>query len=68
MVHVSGCRVFVWGFREGQGDLSSGLSQTGGKSCRAVSRSGLGCSGTVFLMVGAGRDCGREGWDPSRYW
>ncbi len=31
MVHVAGGRGFVWGFREGQGDLSSGLSQPGGK-------------------------------------
>ncbi len=31
MVHVSGGRGFVWGFREGRGDLSSGLSQPGGK-------------------------------------
>ncbi len=31
-VHVSGGRGFVWGFREGWGDLSSGLSQPGGKS------------------------------------
>ncbi len=50
----------------GWGDLSSGLSQPGGKSCWAVWRSGLWCSGTVFLMVGAGRDCGRGGWGPSR--
>ncbi len=27
MVHVSGGRGFVWGFREGRGELSSGLSQ-----------------------------------------
>ncbi len=27
MVHVSGGRGFLWGFREGRGDLSSGLSQ-----------------------------------------
>ncbi len=33
MVHVSGGRGFVWGFREGWGKLSSGLSQHGGKSC-----------------------------------
>ncbi len=25
--------VFAWGFRGGRGDLSSGLSQPGGKSC-----------------------------------
>ncbi len=37
MVHVSGCRVFVWGFREGQRDLSLGLSQPGEK---AVEQSG----------------------------
>ncbi len=54
------------GFRGGRGNLSSGLSQPGGKSCWAVWRSGLWCSGTVFLMVGAGRDCGRGGWGPSR--
>ncbi len=24
---------FAWGFRGGRGDLSSGLSQPGGKSC-----------------------------------
>ncbi len=41
MVHVSGGRGFVWGFREGRVDLSSGLSQPGGKSCRVVWRSGL---------------------------
>ncbi len=35
MVHVSGGRGFVWGFREGWGDLSSGLSQPLGKSCWA---------------------------------
>ncbi len=33
MVHVSGGRGFAWGFRGGRGDLSSGLSQPGGKSC-----------------------------------
>ncbi len=33
IVHVSGGRGFVWGFREGWGKLSSGLSQPGGKSC-----------------------------------
>ncbi len=32
-VHVSGGRGFAWGFRGGRGDLSSGLSQPGGKSC-----------------------------------
>ncbi len=31
--HVSGGRGFAWGFRGGRGDLSSGLSQPGGKSC-----------------------------------
>ncbi len=31
----------VWGFREGRCDVSSGLSQPGGKSCLAVWRSGL---------------------------
>ncbi len=41
MVHVSGDRGFVWGFREGRGELSSGLSQPGGKSCWAVWQSGL---------------------------
>ncbi len=51
------------GVSEGGGDLSSGLSQPGGKSCWAVWW--LWCSGTVFLMVGAGRDCGRDGWGPS---
>ncbi len=45
----------VWGFREGRGELSSGLSQPGGNSCWAVWWSGLWCSITVFLMVGAGR-------------
>ncbi len=59
---------FVWGFREGRGDLSSGLSQPGWKRCWAVWRSGLWCSGTIFLIVGAGRDCGRDGWGPSQYW
>ncbi len=54
-------------FREGWGDLSSGLSQPEGKSCWAVWRSGLWCSGTVFLMAGAGRDCGKDGWGPARY-
>ncbi len=38
----------VWGFREGRCDLSSGLSQPGGKSCWAVWRSGLWYSGTVY--------------------
>ncbi len=33
VVHVSGGRGFAWGFRGGRGDLSSGLSQPGGKSC-----------------------------------
>ncbi len=33
MVHVSGGRGFVWGFREGRGELSSGLSQPGVKRC-----------------------------------
>ncbi len=33
MVHVSVDREFVWDFREGRGELSSGLSQPGGKSC-----------------------------------
>ncbi len=66
VVHVSGGRGFAWGFRGGWGDLSSGLSQPGGKSCWAVWRRGLWCSGTVFLMVGAGRDCGRGVWGPSR--
>ncbi len=23
---------------------------------------------TFFLMVGAGRDCGKDGWGPSRYY
>ncbi len=32
VVHVSGMG-FAWGFRGGRGDLSSGLSQPGGKSC-----------------------------------
>ncbi len=32
IVHVSGVRGFVWGFREGRGDLNSGLSQPGGKA------------------------------------
>ncbi len=32
-VHVSGGWGFVLGFREGRGDLSSGLSQPGVKSC-----------------------------------
>ncbi len=59
---------FVWGFREGRGDLSLGLSQPGGKICWAVWRSGLWCSGTVFLMVGAVRDCVKDGWGPSRYY
>ncbi len=60
--------VFFWGgFREGRCDLSSGLSQPGGKSCWAVWRSGLWYSGTVYLRVGAGRDCGRGGWGPPRY-
>ncbi len=31
-VHVSGGRVCM-GFQRGRGDLSSGLSQPGGKSC-----------------------------------
>ncbi len=31
MVHVSGGKVFVWGFREGRVELSSGLSQPGEK-------------------------------------
>ncbi len=66
MVHVSGGRGFAWGFRGGLGDLGSGLSQPGGKSCWAVWWSGLWCPGTVFLMVGAGTDCGRGGWGPSR--
>ncbi len=39
----------------GRGELSSGLSQPGGNSCWAVWWSGLWCSITVFLMVGAGR-------------
>ncbi len=56
-----------WGFREGLCDVSSGLSQPGGKSCWAVWRSGLWYSGTVYLRVGAGRDCGRDGWGPPRY-
>ncbi len=67
VVHVSGGRVFVWGFREGRGDLSSGLSQSGGKSCCAVWRSGLWCSGTVFLILGAGRDCGKDGLVPQTW-
>ncbi len=29
---------------------------------------GFWCSGTVYLRVGAGRDCGRGGWGPSRYY
>ncbi len=33
VVHVSGGRGFAWGFRGGRDDLSSGLSQPGGKSC-----------------------------------
>ncbi len=37
MVDVSGGRGFVWGFREGRCELSSGLSQPGGK---AVEQSG----------------------------
>ncbi len=44
------------------------ISQPGGISCWAVWRSGLWCSGTIFLMVGAGRDCGKDGWGPSRYY
>ncbi len=32
-VHDLGGRGFVWGFREGRGDLSSGLLQPGEKSC-----------------------------------
>ncbi len=60
MVNFSGGRG-LHGVSEG-----AGLSQPGGKSCWAVWRSGLWCSGTVFLMVGAGRDCGRGGWGPSR--
>ncbi len=41
VVHVSGGRGFVWGFREGRGDLSSGLSQPGGNNqmlCRHTSK------------------------------
>ncbi len=58
----------AWGFRGGRGDLNSGLSQLGGKSWWTVWRSGFWCSGTIFLMVGAGRDDGRDGWGPSRYY
>ncbi len=32
MVHVSGGWGFAWGFREERGELSSALSQPGGKS------------------------------------
>ncbi len=53
------------GFQRGAGWSEFGFSQPGGKSCWAVWWSGLWCSGTVFLMVGAGRDCGRGGWGPS---
>ncbi len=58
---------FVWGFREWRCELSSGLSQPGRKICWAV-WSRVWCSGTVFLMVGAGRDCEMDGWCPSRYY
>ncbi len=33
VVHVSGGRGFVWGFREWRCELSSGFSQPGNKSC-----------------------------------
>ncbi len=40
MVHVSGGRGFVGGFREGQGELSSGLSQPGEKAVEQSGRAG----------------------------
>ncbi len=65
MDHVSG----LCGFQRGtRWFFISGLSQPGGKSCWAVWRSELWCSDTVFLMVGAGRDCGKDGWGPSQYY
>ncbi len=45
-------------------DLRSGLSQPGGK--QAVEQSGGAGSDVPVLMVGAGKDCGRDGWSPSR--
>ncbi len=41
--------------------MSSGLSQPGEK---AVEQSG---GAGVLLRVGAGRDCGRDRWGPSKY-
>ncbi len=58
---VGGCLEVSGGmvFQRRAGWFGFRLSQPGEKSCWAVWRSGLWCSGTVFLMVGAGRDCGR---------
>ncbi len=49
------------GFQRGVGWAEFRALTAWGKSCWAVWRSGLWCSGTVFMMVGAGRDCGRDG-------
>ncbi len=52
----------------GGGDLSLGLSQPGGKAVEQSGGAGFLCSGTIFLMVGAERDCGKGGWGPSQYY
>ncbi len=51
----------LYGVSERGGDIWVQGSQPGGKSCSAVWRSGLWCSGTIFLMVGAGKRLW-EGW------
>ncbi len=55
-VHVSGGRGLHGVSEEGGVIWVQGSHGPGGKSCWAVWRSGLWSSGTVFLMVGAGRD------------
>ncbi len=44
------------------------LTAWGKKAVEQSGGAGLITPGTVYLRVGAGRDCGRGGWGPSRYY
>ncbi len=66
MVHVSGGRG-LHGVSEAGGVIwVQGSHSLGEKAVEQSGGAGSDAPGTVFLMVGAGRDCGRGGWGPSR--
>ncbi len=66
--HVSGGRGFVLGFqRVAEGFEFRALTAWGKKLLSSLAEPALMLR-NVFLMIGAGRDCGGDGWGPSRYW